>query len=216
MKYRHIMPDPQSLVEARSQIRRLRKELKAADEQIDTLQKLTQLEGVDGYVVDPKVEQMYGWLNTALSPLLRLSYQDPNLRNQVYDTARAILVQLVLSGKYGINAPLEVRSYDIAQYFAKQRKSQQLSYPPCVICGESRITHECHVLPAADGGPYHRDNLVILCPLHHHLFDHHRLAESEWEVLHHHMESKMESALLYAIHVRYVLLQRWWNKEQAE
>jgi hypothetical protein len=65
------------------------------------------------------------------------------------------------------------------------------------------------VLPAADGGPYyHRGNLVILCPLHHHLFDHHRLAESEWEVLQQHIESKMASARLRAIYLRHELLQR--------
>lgn len=211
MKYRHIQPDPQDLAEARSQIRRLRRELKAADVQIDALQKLTGLEGVDGYEPDPRVGKMYEWVHTVLHPLSALPYGDPNLRNQVHDTTRAILVQLVLEGKYGIRAPLEVRSVDLAQFRARQQKSQQRAYPPCVICGEHRITHECHILPAADGGPYHPDNLVILCPLHHHLFDHHRLTESEWEVLQQHLTAKMESARLYALHVRYIALQRWWT-----
>ena len=216
MKHRHIQPDPQDLKEARSQIRRLVRELKAADVQIDTLQKLAGLDVLDGYEPDQRIERMYGWLHTALYPLTALSYPDPNLRNQVHDTARAILVQLVLEGKYGIRAPLEVRPVDLTQYFARQQKSLNNIYPPCVICGENRITHECHVLPAADGGPYHHENLVILCPLHHHLFDHHRLTESEWQILYQHLETKMESARLYAMHVRLVALQRWWNRAQTE
>jgi len=213
MKHRHIQPDPQTMAEARAQIRRLQRELKAADAQIDTLQKLTGLEGVDGYEPNPRVEQMYGWLHTVLHPLWALPYGDPDLRNQVHDTARAILVQLVLEGKYGIAAPLEVRPADIAQFVARQQKSLNNSYPPCVICGEDRITHECHIVPAADGGPYHHDNLVILCPLHHHLFDHHQLTRTEWDALHTHLDEKMESARLYALHVRYIALQRWWETQ---
>ncbi len=59
MKHRHIQPDPQTLAEARSQIRRLRRELKAADEQIDTLQKAAGLVVIDGYETDPRLERMY-------------------------------------------------------------------------------------------------------------------------------------------------------------
>jgi hypothetical protein len=212
MKHRHIQPDPQTLAEARSQIRRLRRELKAADEQIDMLQKAAGLTVIDGYEPDPRIERMYGWLHTALSPLTSLPYADPNLCNQVHDTARAILVQLVLEGKYGIRAPLEVRTADVTQFVARQEKSLRREYPPCVICGEARITHECHVLPAADGGPYHHENLVILCPLHHHLFDHHRLTEAEWQVLEEQLGTLMESAHLYALQVRLVALQRWWGR----
>lgn len=113
----------------------------------------------------------------------------------------------------GIVAQHEVQSVDVGHFVARQQKSLLRSYPPCVICGENRITHECHILPAADGGLYHRDNLVILCPLHHHLFDHHRLTESEWQLLQQHLETKMESASLYAMHVRFVALQRWWGQE---
>jgi hypothetical protein len=68
------------------------------------------------------------------------------------------------------------------------------------------------VLPAADGGPYHHENLVILCPLHHHLFDHHRLPEAEWQVLEAQLGTLMESARLYALQVRLVALQRWWGR----
>ena len=212
MKHRHIQPDPQTLAEARSQIRRLRRELKAADEQIDALQKAAGLEVLDGYEPNERITRMYGWLHTVLSPLTSLPYADPNLRNQVHDTARAILVQLVLEGKYGIRAPLEVHASDVTQFVARQEKSLRREYPPCVICGEDRITHECHVLPAADGGPYHHENLIILCPLHHHLFDHHRLTQVEWAIVQEHLATKMESARLYAMQVRLVALQGWWGR----
>jgi len=50
----------------------------------------------------------------------------------------------------------------------------------CYICGFSRIVEAAHIIPASKGGPNSEDNLLALCPNHHHLFDHNRLLDDEY------------------------------------
>ena len=50
---------------------------------------------------------------------------------------------------------------------------------PCEICGENRSTDRCHIVPNSLGGPAQNDNLLILCPTHHRLFDRHMLSRAE-------------------------------------
>lgn len=205
---------PDNLANLHKKMRLLQREHATLKRQYAQICQSLGIDELRGWTPDPTVEKMYGWVHAWLYPLSHLPYASPNLRNQVYDTTRAIILQLVLLGKYGIHAPLEERPVDSVQFVARQNKSSERKYPPCVVCGEMRITHECHIIPAADAGPYHRDNLVILCPLHHHLFDHHRLTQAEWSIIQSHMHDKMESAHLYAEHVRLPKLQRWWSENE--
>lgn len=42
----------------------------------------------------------------------------------------------------------------------------------CVVCGETRGTQRCHVIPRKEGGTWDYQNLLPLCPTHHWCFDH--------------------------------------------
>jgi len=54
---------------------------------------------------------------------------------------------------------------------------------PCEICGEIRTTNVCHIVPRSSRGKLVPDNLFILCPTHHFLFDHSRLSREEFAKL---------------------------------
>jgi len=173
---------------------------------------------LDGWKPQERIEKQYGWVFSWLYPLSSYMNQHlneqltPDTRNKIHEIVIAIIAQLVVSGKYGIKLPHEPREVDFAQFLKKQNNILQKSYEPCVICGEIRITHECHIIPRSEGGPLHRDNLVMLCPLHHHLFDNSRLSKSEWEILYTALSEKMESAIVYAIQVRLPMLQAFWRE----
>jgi hypothetical protein len=53
----------------------------------------------------------------------------------------------------------------------------------CSLCGWSRCVEYCHIIPAKDGGTIHPDNIVVLCPNHHTLFDRGLLSEDETQQL---------------------------------
>ena len=54
---------------------------------------------------------------------------------------------------------------------------------PCEICGENRSTDRCHIVPSRLGGTAEENNILILCPTHHRLFDRFMLSKSEWTVI---------------------------------
>lgn len=110
--------------------------------------------------------------------------------------------------KYGLDLPREERSTVVVD--GRMDRARTLEYSPCVVCGEDRITHDCHVIPRTEGGPNHPDNLLALCPLHHHLFDHHRLSTEEWTTVDRALEDKMASARMYARGVRLPHLRAFW------
>jgi hypothetical protein len=49
----------------------------------------------------------------------------------------------------------------------------------CVICAFDRYVEYCHIIPARDGGTIHPDNILVLCPNHHSLFDRNLLTHEE-------------------------------------
>lgn len=50
----------------------------------------------------------------------------------------------------------------------------------CEICGWDRSSVDlCHIIDRSDGGSDKEDNLVLLCPNHHRLFDHGLLNKDE-------------------------------------
>lgn len=103
-------------------------------------------------------------------------------------------------------------------FVAAARAENKQSYSPCVVCGESRITYEGLIIPALDGGVHNPDNIIDLCPLHHHLFSHRRLSKAEWATIYAHMRENMSSAVDAHDYTESILqheFQRWWDKNQS-
>ena len=136
----------------------------------------------------------------------------PDIRNQVILITRGIILQLTISGKYGVRIPHEIPEQSFVDNFQKQLKYYELNYDPCDICGEKRITHQCHIIPRVDGGLNSPENMVTLCPLHHHLFDHYRLSPEEWRILLTVIGSKqLESVIIFTKTVRQKQQEHYWN-----
>lgn len=49
----------------------------------------------------------------------------------------------------------------------------------CCICGFNRTVDFCHIKWAKDGGRIKQENIAILCPNHHRLFDRNKLTAEE-------------------------------------
>jgi len=103
------------------------------------------------------------------------------LRNQVIALLESWIGSKKMQNKLGIEIPLHATPASIESFLEKQARSYKKSYRACEICGENRITHFSHIIPRSDGGPSDEKNYVYLCPIHHHLFDHNRLSEEEWQ-----------------------------------
>jgi hypothetical protein len=81
---------------------------------------------------------------------------------------------------------------------------------PCEICGENRSTDNCHILSNHMGGPASIENLLILCPTHHRLFDRHMLSRSEYAQID--WSTKSEPAQTYAETVILKAQQSFWKQ----
>jgi predicted restriction endonuclease len=53
----------------------------------------------------------------------------------------------------------------------------------CQLCGFDRYVEWAHLIPRSDGGTVISDNIAILCPNHHRLFDHGLLSAEEATVI---------------------------------
>lgn len=53
-------------------------------------------------------------------------------------------------------------------WFAGTNKNKGYS---CCICGFDRAVDLAHIVPRRDGGKVEKDNIYILCPNHHRVFD---------------------------------------------
>ena len=49
---------------------------------------------------------------------------------------------------------------------------EQYGVDSCELCGYIRITEVAHIIEKRNGGKYLANNCLLLCPNHHHLFDH--------------------------------------------
>lgn len=81
---------------------------------------------------------------------------------------------------------------------------------PCEICGENRAVDLCHILPKYMGGPASNDNLLILCPTHHRLFDRYMLSRSEYAQID--WSTKSKPAQDYEETVILKAHQSFWNQ----
>jgi len=192
----------------------LNRKIRELESKYEELRASVGYEELKGWKPNKRIEAQYGWVYAWLYPLnsyLNSTNQvGPNVRNEIMSIVTAIISQLSIHGKYGVKIPFEPKRVDLDSYFKKQNKYYKLNYDACEICGENRITHECHIIPRAEGGPNNKDNFVTLCPLHHHLFDHSRLNKAEWEILSRVINSKMQSAIVYFREVREKQQREFW------
>lgn len=132
-----------------------------------------------------------------------------DLRNKVIALLNSWIGAKKLEIKFGVKIPLNSTPPSLNSFFEKQARSFQLKYRRCEVCGEGRITHFCHIIPRADGGPNDDENYLYLCPIHHHLFDHHRINKEEWAKID--FSKKSESSREYVNKVMLPKLQRFWE-----
>lgn len=208
-----------------SEVRKLKRELglckrklKEMGKEYENIRARVGYGELKGWTPQKRIESQYGWVFAWLYPLSSYMNQNlnntltPNIRNKINEIVIAIISQLVVHGKYGVIMPNDPRPTDIEQFLKSQNLRIYRIYEPCVICSEKRITHECHIIPRSEGGPYHRDNLISLCPLHHHLFDHHRLNRQEWAKLRNVINEKMNAAIIYSDQVHLPQLEMFWKE----
>jgi hypothetical protein len=53
----------------------------------------------------------------------------------------------------------------------------------CCVCGFGRTIDFCHILWRKDGGKVRKDNITILCPNHHRLYDKGLLTKQELKLI---------------------------------
>lgn len=134
------------------------------------------------------------------------------LRNKIIAVFHSWIGSKKIKSKFGIDIPLHSTTVSYKAYLEKQNNSFYQTYNPCEICGENRIVNYCHILPYSEGGPDHESNYVILCPTHHHLFDHNRLSREEWSKLN--FSTKMPQAQEYIEKIKRPLMEKYWNKNE--
>ncbi|MGL6553815.1 HNH endonuclease signature motif containing protein [Aeromonas jandaei] len=81
---------------------------------------------------------------------------------------------------------------------------------PCEICGENRSIDRCHIIPNKLGGTQEEENILILCPTHHRLFDRFMLSKSEWIQID--WDRKAESSRIFAESVTLEAHKVFWGK----
>lgn len=133
-----------------------------------------------------------------------------DVRNKVVALLDSWIGAKKLETKFGIKIPISAVPPSIENFLERQARSRSKVYRNCEICGESRITHYCHIIPHSEGGPNAEENYIYLCPIHHHLFDHHRLSKDEWSKID--FSKKFAPAQEYAEKVRRPVLEKFWNK----
>lgn len=210
----------QSLTEQNRRLReRLKDSEKKIEEQSQFIDRLCQSIGYDRLADEwDKKKYLDRWVLDWLKPVR--DYMQSNsgqpitgiFINQVIQITEAAIMQLAIIGRYGIKLPLDPRPGDFEMYLQKSNNQLVKEYPPCVICGENRITHQCHIIPKAHGGKYHRDNLLDMCPLHHHLFDNGRLTKEEWQKLLVALGGKMDAAVQYVNTIHLNWQRYFWHE----
>lgn len=149
----------------------------------------------------------------------KYSRLDMNLHNDIVELRNKVVALLdswigakKLENKFGIKIPLASTPPSIGSFLEKQARSHHKKYRPCEVCGEDRVTHFCHIIPRSEGGPNDEKNYLYLCPIHHHLFDHHRLSKDEANKID--FSKKSESSQEYARKVTLPSLERFWRNKK--
>jgi len=135
-----------------------------------------------------------------------------NLRNNIVALFDSWIGTKKIEKEFGIKIPLASTPPSIESFLERQIRSYHNKYRPCDICGEDRITHFCHIIPRSKGGVNDEKNYLYLCPLHHHLFDHHRLNKNEWDKID--FSKKMVGSREYADKVILPILKKFWENKK--
>jgi hypothetical protein len=110
-----------------------------------------------------------------------------------------------------INEPSLVWTQD--EYNNLRLDGNKKLYSPCYICGETRVSEYCHIIPRQIGGSNLSTNIVYLCPTHHSCFDKGVLTKAEFEALD--LRGKSELAKSYVEEVLRVRQELHWNSNFA-
>ena len=149
------------LRELRRQLRVCRKALKDARDEITALCSVLDMGFMSkDWEPDARIERQYGpaftWSYPLRSYLSSLDYDNMPLTRDVCGRVVAIfesvLLRMLAKQRYGLDLPHEERPSVMTE--ERMMRSLTLEYPPCVVCGEKRITHDCHILPRIEGGAY--------------------------------------------------------------
>lgn len=140
-----------------------------------------------------------------------------------YPVQRSIEIENLIYRAFFIE--LENRSYDIKCISAEETECPSLEFemrrirwgevisgrnPACEICGENRSVDKCHIIPAKLGGTINSDNIIILCPTHHRLFDRYMLSKSEYAAIK--WFSKSKPSQYYAENTILENHKKFWNR----
>ena len=80
--------------------------------------------------------------------------------------------------------------------------------PACEICGENRSIDRAHIIPARLGGCNTSDNMLVLCPTHHRLYDRFMLSYNEYVTIDY--THKSEASRYYASEVILQNHKKFW------
>lgn len=84
----------------------------------------------------------------------------------------------------------------------------------CQICGETRALNRCHIIPREAGGGNFDENMLILCPTHHFLFDQNKLSKEEFEKII--IDGKAQDSIAYFNTERRTAHERFWRNTAME
>ncbi|KHA76015.1 hypothetical protein NC77_26615 [Janthinobacterium lividum] len=83
----------------------------------------------------------------------------------------------------------------------------------CEVCGENRSTDKCHIVPNKLGGSAEPNNILVLCPTHHRLFDRFMLSRAEYAAID--WERKSIPSQHYAHNATLMAHTKYWEKIEA-
>ena len=85
---------------------------------------------------------------------------------------------------------------------------------PCEICGDNRSTDKCHIIPRSLGGTIDSDNILVLCPTHHRLFDRFMLSKAEFASIK--WELKSKASQYYVEKVTLPRIKQFWKRVEGK
>ena len=76
------------------------------------------------------------------------------------------------------NNPEKYKLLNSTENLKKYRWQNKIN-KECLICGFKRAIDFCHIISRKNNGKLNKNNIVLLCPNHHRLFDRNRLTKDE-------------------------------------
>lgn len=123
---------------------------------------------------------------------------------------------------------LENRNYSIKRIGAERGETEGIRFElrrvrwrqvisnrnaACEICGENRTIDKCHIIPNKFGGTRNSDNILILCPTHHRLFDRFMLSRQEYASIN--WSTKSKASQYYADTTLIKNHKKFWSRIES-